>query len=328
MPRIVSPGSRRAPGSQSRKLLRLCSLAAEIAKLGDQRSTLRRIVNAATSLVGVPSAHLALVDKKQRRVYGVASSGRRLPTSPAFQFRLSRSASARAALGFRTTIAIDRAAGDSRLSDEEREALSMGAAAYVPLSSRSETFGLLILVTRRPHVWTREELGLARHLANFASVALENSRLLRRLAEAESRFKSLVEHIPAIVYLCDFEAPYRSIYVSPRIETMLGYPSDEWMNDPGFWMKIIHPDDVTRPKGPKDAAIRTKGSFSAEFRVYDRSGDIRWIREEAVLVRDPAGVPIGWHGVLIEITGIKKMEQGPHESPPLGRRPRAPLSPA
>jgi len=27
----------------------------------------------------------------------------------------------------------------------------------------------------------------------------------------------------------------------------------------------------------------------------------------AVLVRDPAGAPIGWYGVLIEITGMKKM---------------------
>ncbi len=194
----------------------------------------------------------------------------------------------------------------------------------MPLLSGSQSFGLLILVTRRPHAWTREELRLAQHFANFASVALENGRLLKRLAETEGRFKSLVEHIPAIVYICDFEPPYHSLYVSPQTETMLGYPSSEWINDPSFWMKIIHPDDVSRLKGLENEAVRTTSFISAEYRIRDRRGEIRWMREEAVLVRDPAGAPIGWHGVLIEITGMKTMEQALPVSPPQGalRSPR------
>src|SRR5207245_6211307 len=290
-----------------RKALRLCSLAAEIAKLGDERATLRKIVNTAASLIGVQSAHLALVDKQERTLYGVASSGRHPPNAPGLRVDLADSAAAHEALRRRRPITIDRAADDPRVNSEARKALSIGGVTYLPLLSGSQSFGLLILVTRRPRTWTGEELRLAQHFASFASVALENVRLLNRLAETEGRFKSLVEPSPAIVYICDFEPPYQSIYVSPQIETMLGYPSSEWMNDPNFWMKIIHPDDWSRPQGLEDEAVRTTGFISAEYRIRDRFGEVRWMREEAVLVRDPAGAPIGWPGVLIEITGMKKI---------------------
>jgi PAS domain S-box-containing protein len=318
MPRSIPDRKLKTLRIQHGKFLRLCSLAAEIAKLGDERATLRKIVNTAVALLGVQSAHLALVDKQERTLYGVASSGRHPPNAPGLRVDLSRSDAAHQALRRRAPISIDRAADDPRVNSEARKALSIGGVTYLPLLSGSRSFGLLILVTRRPHAWTREELRLAQHFANFASVALENVRLLNRLAETEGRFKSLVEHIPAIVYICDFEPPYHSIYVSPQTETMLGYPSSEWINDPNFWMKIIHPDDVTPPKGLEDEAVRTKGFISAEYRIHDRRGEIRWMREEAVLVRDPAGAPIGWHGVLIEITEMKRMGQGLRASAPRG----------
>ncbi|HEU4402233.1 MAG TPA: PAS domain-containing protein [Candidatus Polarisedimenticolia bacterium] len=326
MPRPIADHRLKTLRIHHRKVLRLCGLAAEIAKLGDERATLRKIVNTAASLIGVQSAHLALVDKEERTLYGIASSGRHPPNAPGLRVDLSHSPAAQEALKRRKPISIDRAAGDPRVNSQARRALSIGGVTYLPLLSGSQSFGLLILVTRRPHAWSREELTLAQHFANFASVALENVRLLKQLAETQGQFKSLVEHIPAIVYICDVEPPYRSIYVSPQIEAMLGYPSSEWINDPNFWMKIIHPDDVRPPADLEDETIRTTGFISAEYRIRDRLGEIRWMREEAVLVRDPAGAPIGWHGVLIEITGLKRMEQDLPALPPEDglRSPRVP----
>jgi len=301
-----------------RKFLRLCSLAAEIAKLGDERATLHKIVNTAASLIGVQSAHLALVDKREKTLYGVASSGRHPSSAPGLRVDLSDSAAALEALRRRVPISIDHATGDRRASSRARKAHAIGGVTYLPLLSGPHSFGLLILVTRRPHALTKEELRLAQHFATFASVAFENVRLLKRLAETEGRFKSLVEHIPAILYICDVEPPYRSIYVSPQTETMLGYSSNEWVDDPNFWMKIMYPDDVGRLRALEDRAVRTTGFISADYRIRDRHGEIRWMRDEAVLVRDPAGAPVGWHGVLIEITGMKRMEHGLPASPPQG----------
>jgi len=314
----VADGRLKSLRSQHRNFVRLCSLAAEVAKLGDERATLHKIVDTAASLLGVHSAHLALVDRQERTLYGVASSGRHLPNAPFLRVNLADAAAAREALRTRRPIVIDNAADDPRVNRKAREVLSIGGVTYLPLLTGSQSFGLLILVTRRSRAWRAAEVHLAQHFANFASVALENVRLLNRLTETENRLKSLVEHIPAIVYLCDFDPPYHSIYVSPQIETMLGYSPSEWLNDPDFWMKIIHPDDVTPPKGLKDEAARNKGVISAEYRIRDRDGAYRWMREEAVLVRDPAGAPIGWHGVFIEATGMKRTGHGLRVAPPRG----------
>jgi PAS domain S-box-containing protein len=291
------------------KLARLCHLTADIARLGEERSTLKKIVDTAATLLGVEGAHLALVDKDEQALYGVVSSGRHPQGAPRLKFQLSQSAAAQQALKRRLPIAIDNAEDDARVNPRARDLMGIRGIAYVPLLSGTESFGLLILITRRPHTWTQEELDLAAHLANVSAVALENSRLMTQLAETERRLRSLIEHVPAIIYICDVEPPYRTLYISPQTMEMLGYAPEEWLNDSnGLFMKIIHPDDLDALVDLTREDARTKGFSTVEYRLLDRQGETRWFRDEAVLVRDLSGAPIAWHGVLIEITGSKKMQ--------------------
>lgn len=291
----------------SEKLARLCHLTADIARLGDERTTLKKIVDTAATLLRVKGAHLALVDKQEQALYGVVSSGRHPQDAPRLKFQLSQSSAAQLALKRRLPIAIDNAADDSRVNPHARDLMTIRGVAYVPLLSGKQSFGLLILITRRPHTWTQAELDLATHLASVSAVALENSRLMTQLAETERRLRSLIEHIPAIIYICDVEPPYRTLYISPQTKEMLGYASQEWLDNNSFFMKIVHPDDIESLVNLGNEAVRTTGFSTAEYRLLDRQGEIRWFRDEAVLVRDLSGAPIAWHGVLVEITGSRKM---------------------
>ncbi len=291
------------------KLQRLCRLTADVARLGNERSTLKKIVDTAARLMTVRGAHIALVDKDEHQLYGIVSSGRHPRDAPRLRIELSQSAAAQQALRTRRVVAIRNAAGDARVNPRARDLMGIRGVAYMPLLSGKESFGLLILITRRPHDWTPRDLDLARHFADVASVALENSRLMTQLAETEVRFRSLVEHIPAIVYLCDVEPPFRTRYISPQVGSMLGYTPQDWVGDPdGFCMKIIHPEDMNDLLNLTAEAVRTSGFATAEYRLLDRQGEIRWFRDECTLVRDPSGTPIAWHGVMVEITGIKRMQ--------------------
>ncbi len=289
------------------KLERLCRLTADIARLGSERSTLQKIVNTAATLLGVQGAHLALVDRDEQSLYGVVSSGRHPRDAPRLKFQLSHSAAAQQALRTRRPVAIDRAEDDERVNPRARELMAIRGVAYLPLLSGEQSFGLLILITRRPHAWTPMELTLAVHFADVSSVALENSRLMTQLAETEGRLRSLIEHIPAIVYICDVDPPFQTRYISPQTEQMLGFSSKEWMTDRSFFMKIVHPEDIGAVLDLAQGAILSRGFATTEYRLLDRQGETRWFRDEAVLVRDPAGQPLAWHGVLVEITGLKKM---------------------
>ena len=290
------------------KLLRLCELTAEVARLGDERSTLKKIVDTAAGLLDVQGVHLALVDRGEQLLYGVVSSGSHPKEAPRLKFQLSRATAAQEALRTGRPVIIGDAGDDDRVNPEARELMHIRGVAYLPLKSGDQSFGLLILISRSPRDWSDEDIELARQFAGVASIALENSHLMTQLARTEGRLRSLIEHIPAIVYVCGTEAPYQTSYISPQAQSMLGYTAEEWLRDPNsLFMKLVHPDDIEQVNRINARDLR-KGFCTMEYRLMDKQGEIRWFRDEAVLVKDPSGAPIAWHGVMVEITGLKKMK--------------------
>jgi len=320
---------RRTPGAGvrdlTRRLDRLCRLAADVAALRKEETTLKRIVDTAASVVGTPAAHLALVDRDRKSLYVVVSSGRHRPDAPRACFELRSGMAAHSALKGGRPILIRDARRDRRVNPEARTLLGIGAAAYMPLIGGGQSFGLLILATPRPHVWTAQERKLASYVASVAAVALQTSRLLNRLSETDGRLRSLIEDIPAIVYTSEVEFPYRTYHVGPQAESILGYTVREWIDDPDLFAKLVHPDDIQALVELAEEAKRGGGMVRAEYRMLDRAGNTRWFRDEAVLVRDPAGKALAWNGILVEVTSIKSMEASPQG--PARQAPDPALSP-
>ena len=88
---------------------------------------------------------------------------------------------------------------------------------------------------------------------------------------------------------------------------MLGYTVRESMDaTPGEWLSDIHPEDKDRIIDLTAEAVRKSGFASMEWRIKDRWGEYRWFRDEAVLIRDPSGEPLAWHGVIVDVSGLKK----------------------
>ena len=142
----------------------------------------------------------------------------------------------------------------------------------------------------------------------------QRKRAEEALQESESRYRQLVEQINVVVYLDYAELPSRPKYISPHIESLLGYTQEEWMADPDLMLRIVHPDDR---QSILDEDIRTDATgepFVVEYRAYTRDGRIIWIHDEAVLVYGPDGKPNDWHGVMYDITARKMSEEALRES--------------
>jgi PAS domain S-box-containing protein len=125
------------------------------------------------------------------------------------------------------------------------------------------------------------------------------------VAQPDDRFRSVVEHLNAIVYLEEMPAADhtgRMLYVSPQVLDLLGFTQEEWIGDPVAWSRQFHPDDRDRVQGEYARIERTGEPFRAEYRMFARDGTIRWFRDEAVVVRDAAGTPLYWQGVMFDIT--------------------------
>jgi PAS domain S-box-containing protein len=126
-----------------------------------------------------------------------------------------------------------------------------------------------------------------------------------RMREAEARFRTLVEQIPAVTFMAVLGEGKNEIYVSPHVEQMLGYTQREWLEDPFLWYYRLYPAD--RPMWNDEFAngCRTGGPFRAECRFLARDGRTVWVHGEARLVRDELGRPLFLQGVAFDITDAK-----------------------
>ncbi|HSL12530.1 MAG TPA: EAL domain-containing protein [Actinomycetota bacterium] len=125
------------------------------------------------------------------------------------------------------------------------------------------------------------------------------------LNEAELRYRSLVEQIPAVVYADDGE---RTFYVSPQIRDILGVTPDAYRDDPDLWLRLVHPDDRAMVKAESDAFLTGDGGDLTDYRMVRPDGRVVWIRDRAYAFRDDEGRVLWEHGVLFDVTELKEAE--------------------
>lgn len=132
-----------------------------------------------------------------------------------------------------------------------------------------------------------------------------------QVREAEEKYRSLVERIPAVTYIevNDPDSPfgYRDTYVSPQVREILGLTAEEWMSDPNRFRDMIHPDDAGWVLELADRATETGDSYKIEYRMVIGPGETKWVREEAYLLSDEEENPIHWQGIITDITEERRV---------------------
>ena len=97
-----------------------------------------------------------------------------------------------------------------------------------------------------------------------------------RMREAEAKYRTLVEQIPLATYINDTGMPVRTKYMSPQIETMLGFPVSDWLAAADFFLTCLHPDDRdARARRGRDARTTLGEDFRCEYRLIAADGRTR-----------------------------------------------------
>jgi len=122
-------------------------------------------------------------------------------------------------------------------------------------------------------------------------------------------FRSLVEGIPAILYIDEVDDASTNLYTSPQVEEMLGFTPEEWRSDADLWPRRLHPEDREAALAAHHASNASGARYYAEYRFFARDDREVWIRDDAILVRDDNGGPLYWRGVMTDITEQKKAEE-------------------
>lgn len=143
--------------------------------------------------------------------------------------------------------------------------------------------------------------------------ALRESRVREEVRVAEARYRDLVESLPAIVYTAAPGARGEWTYVSPQVQTFLGYAPEEWQSCPDVWLSCIHPDDLDRVVAVEEEVLQSGTGTVCEYRMLARSGDMVWVRDQSTLVTNEDGDPV-LKGFIFDITDRKLMEKALAES--------------
>jgi PAS domain S-box-containing protein len=144
------------------------------------------------------------------------------------------------------------------------------------------------------------------HVARDITDRKEVESALRR---SEERYRTLVEQLPATTYLTALDQHCTTEYLSPQVEGMLGWPLEDYGSDPHLWSKSLHPDDRERVLEEVARCHEGQEPLKSEYRIRTRDGQTRWIRDEAVVLRDTDGHPMALQGVRFDITDRKKTEE-------------------
>src|SRR5205085_1504682 len=109
------------------------------------------------------------------------------------------------------------------------------------------------MVTRDGRVvWLRDEAevlldpdGTPQFMSGVMLDITDRKAAEEQLRETEAKYRAMVEHIPAVLYIDKPDDAMTPVYVSPQIETMLGVTAQEYIDD-DVWEEYVHPEDRER----------------------------------------------------------------------------------
>ena len=196
----------------------------------------------------------------------------------------------------------------SRVMENMRRILggeALPAREYVALRKDGSTFPAL--VHSSPIIQSGKPVGLRGIVIDIT----DRKRAEEELRSARERLEYVVTSNPAVIYtgkpLADY-SDWHLTYISESVVTLLGFEPKDFVGHPEFWDSHVPPEDVRYVRGGIPVLWK-KGQHAFEFRFLHRDGTLRWIREEARVVRYADGKPIEVSGYWTDVTERKRLEE-------------------
>ena len=201
--------------------------------------------------------------------------------------------------------------------------IELGMISYygLPLTwPTGELFGTICILDRKDDDFSKNHRELMSRFRDSIQLSLEilyeknQQKERREQAEetnhfTEAKYRSLVEAIPAVTYIAALDDNSTTLFVSPQIESLIGFSAADYQQNPDIWYQQLHPDDRRRVIRETHQSRKMGTPLLCEYRMIDRQGAIKWVRDEANLIKDQRGMPHCLQGVMYDVTDHKQAER-------------------
>lgn len=156
---------------------------------------------------------------------------------------------------------------------------------------------------------TRDEKGEHVQMAGLLFDVTERKCLEGERLETAVRDHALIEGMGGIPYISTPDKEGSPVHIGSRIRALLGFPPEQWCAGSGLRTQQLFPEDRARLRNAIRGTLESDMPLSLDYRIRTAAGEVRWVHDEARLVRSPAGAPLFLQGVLFDITRFKAAQE-------------------
>ncbi len=188
----------------------------------------------------------------------------------------------------------------------------------VPLVSNDNVLGMMIFSDTKPRTFLSTEIYLMDIIGRQLSIGIENVRLLDNLEQlvqertvalfsTETRYKSLIEQVPGVVYTAD--TPYSDLsFISSGTEGLIGLTPGEIMESDNSLLTCVNPEDLLWVSEAAARAVETGQDFDQQYRVVNvQTLRVGWVHHHARLILAGTGETF-WLGLITDVTNLKELD--------------------
>ncbi len=178
-----------------------------------------------------------------------------------------------------------------------------------PLECKGQIIGSLNFGSRRPAYFKESHLKLLGYIAPQLAIAVENSRLLRKIMDSEGRFRTLVDSFLHLFFTRAKEGKFT--LMSPSVKAITGHEQQEFYENSSLLDSLIHPEDRERVRTELDMVWSgaSPSSRNLEYRIFRKDGRTVWLSQDSHPIRDDSGEVVYLEGFCTDITEFKRMEE-------------------
>ena len=122
--------------------------------------------------------------------------------------------------------------------------------------------------------------------------------------------ESVASRLNGFFYRCQNDAGYTMLFLTDGIETLTGYPVNDFLNNHvRTFTSIVDPQDVGAVDAAVGAGVEKRAKWEIDYRLIKRDGHPLWIHESGAGIFDDNNQLLFLEGVCIDISPQKKQEE-------------------
>ncbi len=221
------------------------------------------------------------------------------------------------AIRTRTVQIAKNLATDADYESWRNEALGKGfqSSIAIPIIYENACQGALNIYSPESDAFDESEVNLLIQLANelaYGIISLRDKEAQKEAEQAlrisEARYRRLAENSPDIIYRMSLpDGKYE--YINSAAKAVFGYSPGDWYKNPLLIQDIIHPDWHSYFNEQWAQLLKGRVPPTYEYQVIHKEGDVRWINQRNMPVKNADGNLIAIESIVTDITDRKQTEE-------------------